>query len=74
MSLPIGEDPPVPSRLSAIWGTATVSGDPALDAAAVARLGEIVHQRCPIASMVVASGCELDIRWRVAGGAEPESK
>ena len=32
----------------------------------IEKLGRIVHERCPVANMVVASGCDLDIEWRRA--------
>ena len=31
----------------------------------VVALGEIVEQRCPVATMFSASGCKLDIEWRL---------
>lgn len=32
----------------------------------VHRLGELVEERCPLAAMVLASGCELQIKWQLA--------
>ena len=32
----------------------------------IEKIGRIVHERCPVANMVVASGCALDIEWRRA--------
>ena len=66
MQVPVDEPAPCPSRLHSIRGTASVvSADPFLDARAVEKLGRIVHERCPIANMVSASGCTLDIQWVV---------
>ena len=31
----------------------------------VLRLGELVEQRCPLAAMVLASGCGLQIKWQL---------
>jgi putative redox protein len=56
---------PAPARLARVWGTATVHGTAATDVQ-LGRLGEEVHRRCPVANMVVLSGCTLDIEWRRA--------
>ena len=36
-----------------------------LPIAQVDRLAHEVHRRCPVASMMAASGCLLDIKWVV---------
>lgn len=65
--VPVGEAAPAPSRLQRIEGVATVAtDDPALDAATLAELGRVVHERCPVANMVAASGCDLAVAWRLA--------
>ena len=63
-SLPVDAPAPSVSRLTRIWGVANVSID--ADDATIEKLGRIVHERCPVANMVVASGCSLEIEWRRA--------
>eukprot|EP00434_Breviolum_minutum_P003761 symbB.v1.2.003311.t1/scaffold182.1/size414077/24 len=58
---PIQEPPLEPSRLQRIWGTAHVYSDASADE--IAAVAEAVKKRCPVASMVIESGCELDVRW-----------
>ena len=62
--LPVDAPAPAVSRLTRIWGVANVSID--ADDATIEKLGRIVHERCPVANMVVASGCSLEIEWRRA--------
>jgi uncharacterized OsmC-like protein len=60
ITLPLQIDLP-PTRLHRIYGTATVftsSSQKEIDA-----LQEEVHKRCPVANMVILSGCILDIKW-----------
>ena len=64
--LPVDAPAPAVSRLTRIWGVANVTIDDA-DDATIEKIGRIVHERCPVANMVVASGCALDIEWRRAG-------
>lgn len=75
--LPIDEPAPAVSRLARISGLAHVTLDrpstgrpsddvQAADDALIAKLGALVHERCPVANMVVASGCELEVKWRRA--------
>lgn len=60
------EEPPVPVQLQAVWGSAWVySSSPTLTAEDVSRLGRIVHKRCPVAAMIVASGCDLRVVWHL---------
>ena len=63
--LPVDAPAPAVSRLTRIWGVAHVSID-ADDDATIEEIGRIVHERCPVANMVVASGCSLEIEWRRA--------
>ena len=60
--LPVDATAPAVSRLARIWGVAHVETD--ADDESIEKIGRIVHERCPVANMVVASGCELDIEWR----------
>lgn len=64
-SLPLEDEPPVPARLARIHGTATVHDTTATDSQLL-ELGAQVHRRCPVANMVVLSGCTLDLIWRRA--------
>ena len=57
--------PPPCVCLQAVSGTVTVVTDDSQDE--VDALAHQVHLRCPIASMMRASGCRLDIQW-VRGG------
>ena len=65
ISLPLGSPLPVPARLEHIWGTATVYNTNATEEQ-ITRLGDEVHQRCPVANMIILSGCVLDIQWKIA--------
>lgn len=64
LHLPIQETPAVASRLQRIYGTAKVHTEATQEQ--VDELEEQVKRRCPIANMVVLSGCELDIKWMKA--------
>jgi len=69
LGLPIEDDPPQPSMLRAVCGTARVDTD--ASQAQLDVLAHQVHKRCPIASMMAASGCEVDVRWvKAEAGAE----
>ena len=65
ISLPLGSPLPVPARLEHVWGTATVYNTNATQEQ-IKQLGDEVHLRCPVANMIVLSGCVLDIHWRIA--------
>jgi len=62
--LPVDGPAPAVSRLTRIWGVAHVAIDG--DDELIEKIGRIVHERCPVANMVVASGCSLEIEWRRA--------
>lgn len=51
----------IPSHLQSVSGTALVDTDGTQ--AQVDELAHEVHLRCPVASMMAASGCRLDIKW-----------
>ncbi|CAE7335455.1 unnamed protein product [Symbiodinium natans] len=58
---PVKEPPPALSRLQRITGKAVVftdASEPEVQAIAAG-----VKLRCPVASMIIESGCELDVRW-----------
>ena len=65
LHLPINTDPPVPARLEHVWGTATVY-DTNASQKQISMLGHEVHRRCPVANMMVLSGCRLEIAWKIA--------
>ena len=65
--IPVEEPAPAPNRLQEITGVARVTtDDPNVDEELLVRLGNVVHERCPIANMVSASGCALHVEWRLA--------
>jgi uncharacterized OsmC-like protein len=70
LALPIDAPPPVSPILTHVSGTAIVSldaGSPVSNSD-VHKLGELVEQRCPVAAMFVAAGCEMKIEWRLEQG------
>lgn len=65
LQLPINEIPEVPSRLNRITGTIKVSsskGDP-LSTEQMQLLQQQTEIRCPVANMMIASGCSIDVKW-----------
>lgn len=60
VTLPLKVDLP-PSRLNRIWGTATVHTSASQDQIDI--LAKEIKRRCPIANMIILSGCELDIQF-----------
>ena len=65
ITLPLTAPLPVPARLECVWGTATVHDTEATQEQ-ITTLGAEVHLRCPIANMIVLSGCTLNIDWKIA--------
>lgn len=65
IALPIVLDPPVPSRLQRIEGTVRVwaADKKRLSTEQMKLLQEQTERRCPVANMLLASGCEMDITW-----------
>lgn len=65
LSLPISQDPPVPSRLFRIEGTIVVyrKGGQAITESEMKLLCEQTELRCPVANMIMASGCQLNVEW-----------
>ncbi|OLP92801.1 hypothetical protein AK812_SmicGene25346 [Symbiodinium microadriaticum] len=61
LSPPVAEPPAALSRLQRITGTATVFTDASEEQVRAVAAG--VKLRCPVASMIIDSGCELDVRW-----------
>jgi len=65
LSLPIEESPTIPSRLQLVSGTVKVFlvngkeiSDESMDL-----LKEQTELRCPVANMIVSSGCKMDVTW-----------
>jgi uncharacterized OsmC-like protein len=61
LQLPIDTPPEVWAGLTQIVGTCTVHTEAPQEQ--VDRLAEQVHVRCPVASMVIASGCVLNLEY-----------
>ena len=75
LELPIQQDPSVPSRLQRVTGTITVhfrtenagtDGTFPVSDADFSLLKEQTELRCPVANMMIASGCQMDVEWRQA--------
>ena len=62
LSLPLGGPERVPSRLECVNGTAWVTTEATQQQ--VDLLSREVEKRCPVANMVMLSGCKLQINWR----------
>lgn len=65
LQMPIDEIPSIPSRLQYVAGMARVSfqdGHEVCDEQ-MKILAMQTEARCPIANMILASGCIIDIRW-----------
>ena len=65
INLPLTAPLPAPARLIHVWGTATVHETNATHDQ-ISSLGAEVHLRCPVANMILLSGCSLEIDWRIA--------
>jgi uncharacterized OsmC-like protein len=74
LSLPIDVDPSVPARLQKITGTIQVytrrtqtknkkEEAPPLSQEQLDMLSRQTELRCPVANMMMASGCEMNIQW-----------
>ena len=63
IGMPIDQETSLPpSRLGRIWGTATLHTSALLEE--VAMIAAEIKRRCPIANMVMLSGCKLEIEFR----------
>jgi len=62
---PIEETPDIPARLQYVSGTAKVffKGKTPVSSEQLQLLGEQTEARCPVANMMIASGCEMDMHW-----------
>ena len=67
LELPISNDPAIPSRLQHITGTIRVytkgNKNTCLTNEQLKLLSHQTELRCPIANMMIASGCQMDIAW-----------
>ena len=62
---PIEETPGIPARLQYVSGPAKVffKGSANISTDQLHLLGEQTEARCPVANMMLASGCTMDIQW-----------
>jgi uncharacterized OsmC-like protein len=65
LALPIDHEPPVPARILEINGTVTVYVSPpaVLTKEQLHFLHEQTELRCPVANMIMASGCPMNVEW-----------
>lgn len=65
LTLPIEETPEVPSRLHRITGSIHVflKRNKSLSPEQLELLKEQTEIRCPVANMMMASGCDIDVEW-----------
>lgn len=66
LQLPIDENPIVPSRLQRITGTIQVYNrkkNERISNEQIELLMEQTELRCPVANMIIASGCSMDVKW-----------
>lgn len=66
LSHPITESPPIPARLQRVSGSVVVHFKDGVDVSEeqLRILGEQAEQRCPVANMMHASGCIMDMKWK----------
>ena len=63
LSLPIQDDPAYPSRLHTFSGTIRVFCSKQLSAEDLEMLRHQTELRCPVANMILASGCLVNVEW-----------
>ncbi|KAG7370874.1 OsmC-like protein [Nitzschia inconspicua] len=72
LQLPIDSTPDVPSRLQRITGTIRIflkkgkAASSTLSPTELQLLKEQTEARCPVANMIAASGCAIDVSWTLA--------
>jgi putative redox protein len=66
LQLPIERTPSVSAKVQAVTGTIKVYTKKPLLPEQLEMLREQTEIRCPVASLLVAGGCRLDIRWEAA--------
>ena len=62
LALPVSKVPDAPTRLVEVTGTVEVETD--ASQAALDALVEHIHHRCPVANMLIASGCRIDLTYK----------
>lgn len=78
LELPITKDPDIPARLQRITGTIKVyiKGNKG-ELLTKEQLNVLSHQtelRCPVANMMIASGCEMNVKWIDGTTSEDDEK
>jgi putative redox protein len=64
LQLPIQVTPEIPSRLQEIQGTIHVYTTPSLlSEEQLGILKEQTEARCPVANMIIQSGCKMNVNW-----------
>ena len=66
LALPIDKEPSIPARLQCVSGTVKVyfkKNGMNVSVEELNILAEQTEQRCPVANMLHASGCDIDIKW-----------
>jgi uncharacterized OsmC-like protein len=65
LSLPVDATPDVPSRLRSVTGTVLVyaARNVPIDDSILEVLKDQTEIRCPVANMMLASGCDVKVRW-----------
>mmetsp|Transcript_12009 Transcript_12009/g.15345 ORF Transcript_12009/g.15345 Transcript_12009/m.15345 type:complete len:162 (-) Transcript_12009:62-547(-) len=66
LSLPITELPTIPARLQSVSGSVAVHFKNGVEVSEeqLRILGQQTEARCPVANMMHASGCIMDIQWK----------
>ena len=66
LELPIDKRPDIPARLISVSGTVDIflKDDKEISQSELILLAEQTELRCPVANMMLASGCLLDLRWK----------
>lgn len=71
LTLPIDQDPPLPAGLKRVEGRVLVHAKDNLSKEQLAILQHQTELRCPVASMLVASGCDMTrVLW--VDGKDPQ--
>lgn len=66
LELPIDQNPSVPARVQSVTGEVTVYAKKFISAQQLELLREQTEVRCPIANLLIAGGCQLNICWKAA--------
>jgi len=73
---PIEELPNVPSRLQVVRGTIKIfqKGGNSIERDVIELLKEQTEARCPVANMMISSGCRMDVAWIDGTSSEDDAK